>query len=63
MGSPWIYAPRLELTRDTFLPLKVLQDHRLNPPEKSDLVQAMLTGRDKETGLCLSDQNIKYNVR
>ena len=48
---------------DSLVPLKVLQDHRLNPPEKSDLVQAMLTGRDKETGLCLSDQNIKYNVR
>ena len=42
---------------------KVLQDHKSNPPEKSDLVQVMLTGRDKETGLGLSDENIKYNVR
>ena len=41
---------------------KVLQDHKSNPPEKSDLVQVMLTGRDKETGLGLSDENIKYNV-
>ena len=45
------------------LPRKVLQDHKSNPPEKTDLVQVMLTGRDKETGLGLSDQNIKYNVR
>ncbi len=41
----------------------VLRDHRSKPPEKGDLVQVMLTGRDKETGLGLSDQNIKYNVR
>ena len=42
---------------------KVLQDHKSSPPEKTDLVQVMLTGRDKETGLGLSDENIKYNVR
>ena len=41
----------------------VLQDHKTNPPEKPDLVQVMLTGRDKETGVGLSDQSIKNNVR
>ncbi|KAM5540781.1 hypothetical protein V8D89_005425 [Ganoderma adspersum] len=41
---------------------EILEDHKSNPPEKSDLVQVMLTGRDKETGLCLPDQNIKYNL-
>ena len=41
----------------------VLQDHKANPPEKSDLVQVMLTARDKETGLGLPEQNVKYNVR
>ena len=41
----------------------VLQDHRASPPEKPDLVQIMLTGRDTETGLGMSDQSIKGNVR
>ena len=41
----------------------VLQDHRTNPPEKPDLVQVMLEGRDKETGLGMTDENIKNNVR
>ncbi|KAI0754463.1 bifunctional P-450/NADPH-P450 reductase [Daedaleopsis nitida] len=41
---------------------EILQDHRANPPEKNDLVQVMLTGRDKETGLGLSDENIKNNL-
>ncbi|KAM5535289.1 hypothetical protein V8D89_011043 [Ganoderma adspersum] len=41
---------------------EILQDHRDNPPEKPDLVQIMLTARDKQTGLGMSDQNIKYNL-
>ncbi|PIL35108.1 cytochrome P450 [Ganoderma sinense ZZ0214-1] len=41
---------------------EILQDHRANPPEKPDLVQIMLTGRDKETGLGMSDQNIRGNL-
>ncbi|KAI0693861.1 bifunctional P-450/NADPH-P450 reductase [Cerioporus squamosus] len=40
----------------------ILEDHRAHPPAKSDLVQVMLTGRDKETGLGLSDENIKQNL-
>ncbi|KAI0770686.1 fatty acid hydroxylase [Fomes fomentarius] len=40
---------------------EIIQDHRSNPPEKEDLVTVMLNGRDKETGLGLSDENIKYN--
>ena len=42
---------------------KVLQDHKANPPEKDDLVQVMLNGRDKETGLGLPEDNIRNNVR
>ncbi|KAI0694739.1 bifunctional P-450/NADPH-P450 reductase [Earliella scabrosa] len=41
---------------------EILQDHRTHPPEKEDLVSVMLNGRDKETGLGLSDENIKYNL-
>ncbi|KAI0770681.1 fatty acid hydroxylase [Fomes fomentarius] len=41
---------------------QILEDHRANPPEKEDLVQVMLTGRDKETGLGLSDDIIKKNL-
>ncbi|RPD57416.1 bifunctional P-450/NADPH-P450 reductase [Lentinus tigrinus ALCF2SS1-7] len=40
----------------------ILEDHRANPPAKPDLVQVMLTGRDKETGLGLSDASIKHNL-
>ncbi|KAM5540807.1 hypothetical protein V8D89_005451 [Ganoderma adspersum] len=41
---------------------EILQDHRTSPPEKPDLVQVMLTGRDTETGLGMSDQSIKQNL-
>ncbi|TBU21982.1 fatty acid hydroxylase [Dichomitus squalens] len=41
---------------------EILQDHKANPPEKGDLVQVMLTARDKETGLGLPEQNIKNNL-
>ena len=40
----------------------VLEDHKARPPATRDLVQVMLTGRDKETGMGLSDDNIKKNV-
>ena len=40
----------------------VLEEHRAHPLAKPDLVQVMLTGRDKETGQGLSDANIKQNV-
>ena len=43
--------------------LSVVADHRVHPPEKPDLVQVMLTGRDKETGLGLTDESVKNNVR
>ncbi|KAI0767655.1 fatty acid hydroxylase [Fomes fomentarius] len=43
---------------------EILQDHRANPApdSKEDLVQVMLTGRDKKTGLGLSDDTIKNNL-
>ncbi|KAM5540828.1 hypothetical protein V8D89_005472 [Ganoderma adspersum] len=41
---------------------EILQDHRTSPPEKPDLVQVMLTGRDTETGLGMTDQSIKQNL-
>ncbi|RPD56624.1 cytochrome P450 [Lentinus tigrinus ALCF2SS1-7] len=40
----------------------ILEEHRAHPPAKPDLVQVMLTGRDKETGLGLTDTNIKQNL-
>ena len=44
-------------------PLLVIEDHRKSPPAKADLMQVMLTGRDKETGLGLSDEAVGSNVR
>ncbi|TFK90994.1 bifunctional P-450/NADPH-P450 reductase [Polyporus arcularius HHB13444] len=44
----------------------ILEDHRAHPPAKNDLVQVMLTGRDKETGLGLSPnawQPFGYGMR
>ncbi|KAI0754469.1 fatty acid hydroxylase [Daedaleopsis nitida] len=41
---------------------EILNDHRNNHSEKQDLVDVMLTGRDKETGLGLSEENIKCNL-
>lgn len=40
----------------------VLENRKANPTDKNDLLHVMLTGRDKETGLGLSDDNIKKNV-
>ncbi|KAJ2999753.1 hypothetical protein NUW54_g6889 [Trametes sanguinea] len=40
----------------------ILDDHRANPPEKPDILSTMMNGRDKETGLGLSDESIKYNL-
>lgn len=40
----------------------VLEDRRAHPIEKKDLLNVMLNGRDKETGLSLPEQNIKQNV-
>ena len=45
-----------------FIFLSVVADHKVHPPEKPDLVQVMLTGRDKETGLGLTDESVKNNV-
>lgn len=53
---------------DEFLPnwlhlnLTVLKDRRAHPTEKKDLLNVMLSGRDKETGLTLSEESIKKNV-
>ncbi|KAI0642932.1 bifunctional P-450/NADPH-P450 reductase [Trametes meyenii] len=41
---------------------EILDDHRAHPPEKQDILSVMLNGRDKETGLGLSDDNIKRNL-
>ncbi|CDO72208.1 hypothetical protein BN946_scf184970.g60 [Trametes cinnabarina] len=41
---------------------EILDDHRANPPEKPDILSTMINGRDKETGLGLSDENIKHNL-
>ncbi|KAI0329045.1 bifunctional P-450/NADPH-P450 reductase [Cubamyces sp. BRFM 1775] len=41
---------------------EIIEDHRANPPEKPDVLSVMLNGRDKETGLGLSDESIKHNL-
>ncbi|KAI0354817.1 fatty acid hydroxylase [Trametes cingulata] len=41
---------------------EILEDRRANPPEKQDILTVMMNGRDKETGLGLSDDNIKHNL-
>ena len=40
----------------------VLEDRKVHPVEKKDILSMMLEGRDKETGLGMSEENIKYNV-
>ena len=40
----------------------VLEDRKVHPVEKKDILSMMLEGRDKETGLGMSQENIKYNV-
>lgn len=42
--------------------LIVLQDRKANPKEKKDILSLMITGKDKETGLGMSDDSIKRNV-
>ncbi|KAH8107855.1 bifunctional P-450/NADPH-P450 reductase, partial [Cristinia sonorae] len=41
---------------------EILENRKANPTEKNDLLHVMLTGRDKETGQGLSDDNIKKNL-
>ncbi|KAL1937786.1 hypothetical protein VTO73DRAFT_12805 [Trametes versicolor] len=41
---------------------EILEEHRAHPPAKQDILSVMLNGRDKETGLGLSDENIKNNL-
>lgn len=41
----------------------VLEERKANPTDKKDILNLMMTGKDKETGQTLSDQSIKYNVR
>ena len=40
----------------------VLEERKAHPTDKKDLLTLMLTGKDKETGLGLSEDNIKRNV-
>ena len=44
-------------------PCAVLEDRKVHPVEKKDILSMMVEGRDKETGLGMSEENIKYNVR
>ncbi|KAI0365331.1 fatty acid hydroxylase [Pilatotrama ljubarskyi] len=41
---------------------EILEDRRTKPQEKQDILSVMMNGRDKETGLGLSDDNIKHNL-
>jgi len=40
----------------------IINDRKRNPTEEDDLLNLMLTARDKETGEGLPDDNIRYNV-
>lgn len=41
----------------------VLEERKTHPPQKKDILSTMIEGRDKETGLGMSEDNIKNNVR
>ncbi|KAH7336792.1 bifunctional P-450:NADPH-P450 reductase [Rhizoctonia solani] len=41
---------------------QIIQDRKQNPIDKKDLLNAMLNGRDPQTGEGLSDQNIQYQM-
>ncbi len=40
----------------------VIQNRKAHPSDKKDLLDVMLTGKDKETGQGLPEENIKRNV-
>ncbi|KAH9850173.1 bifunctional P-450/NADPH-P450 reductase [Lenzites betulinus] len=40
----------------------ILEDRRTHPTDKRDILSVMMTGKDKITGLGLSDDSIKYNL-
>ncbi|KAI0823976.1 bifunctional P-450/NADPH-P450 reductase [Trametes gibbosa] len=40
----------------------ILEDRRTHPTDKHDILSVMMTGKDKVTGLGLSDDSIKYNL-
>ncbi|KAJ1303518.1 hypothetical protein OPQ81_011703 [Rhizoctonia solani] len=41
---------------------QIVQERKRNPIEKNDLLNAMLNGRDPQTGQGLTDQNIQYQM-
>ncbi|QRW20348.1 cytochrome P450 family protein [Rhizoctonia solani] len=41
---------------------QIIQERKQNPIEKKDLLNAMLNGRDPQTGEGLSDENIQYQM-
>ena len=41
---------------------EIIEDRRKNPKDVNDILDVMLTARDKETGEGLSDENIRFNV-
>ncbi|KAH9948045.1 bifunctional P-450/NADPH-P450 reductase [Amylocystis lapponica] len=41
---------------------QILEDRKTHPTDKKDVLHTMMTGRDKETGLGMSDQSIKNNL-
>ncbi|KAI0075350.1 bifunctional P-450/NADPH-P450 reductase [Panus rudis PR-1116 ss-1] len=57
-------ANKYQEDMDTMLGLvnEILADRKAHPTEKKDLLTAMIEGRDPETGLGLSDDNIKRNL-
>ncbi|KAI0690214.1 cytochrome P450 [Cytidiella melzeri] len=40
----------------------ILEDRKANPKEKNDILNLMLTGKDKETGVGMSDESIRNNM-
>ncbi|KAJ1303515.1 hypothetical protein OPQ81_011700 [Rhizoctonia solani] len=59
-GSNAKYAADMEIMNN--LANKIIKDRRDHPSDKKDLLNAMLLGRDPQTGQGLSDENIRAQM-
>ncbi|KAG8757092.1 hypothetical protein FRC11_004809 [Ceratobasidium sp. 423] len=59
-GANTKYAENIKLMSD--LATQIIEDRKEHPIEKKDLLNAMLLGRDPQTGQGLSDENIKAQM-
>ncbi|CAE6462785.1 unnamed protein product [Rhizoctonia solani] len=59
-GANTQYAENIKIMRD--LVDEILEDRKKHPIEKKDSLNAMLLGKDPQTGQGLSEENIKYQM-